>query len=55
MAGFRWTINTGIYLEILPVSEFALFSLQAAKKFVDGKKTMSASGHLINTPFVDEV
>ena len=30
-------------------------SLQAAKKFVDGKKTMAASGHLGNTPFVDEV
>uniref|UniRef100_A0AAX7UNX2 Ubiquinol-cytochrome c reductase core protein 2a n=1 Tax=Astatotilapia calliptera TaxID=8154 RepID=A0AAX7UNX2_ASTCA len=29
--------------------------VKAAKKFVDGKKTMSASGHLINTPFVDEV
>ncbi|KAM7386853.1 hypothetical protein PAMA_009471 [Pampus argenteus] len=27
----------------------------AAKKFVDSKKTMSASGHLINTPFVDEL
>ncbi|XP_053708692.1 cytochrome b-c1 complex subunit 2, mitochondrial [Synchiropus splendidus] len=27
----------------------------AAKKFTDGKKTMAASGHLINTPFVDEV
>ncbi|XP_059203121.1 cytochrome b-c1 complex subunit 2, mitochondrial [Centropristis striata] len=29
--------------------------VQAAKKFVDGKKTMAASGHLVNTPFVDEV
>ncbi|XP_023279055.1 cytochrome b-c1 complex subunit 2, mitochondrial-like [Seriola lalandi dorsalis] len=29
--------------------------VKAAKKFVDGKKTMAASGHLINTPFVDEV
>ncbi|XP_075880315.1 ubiquinol-cytochrome c reductase core protein 2a [Nelusetta ayraudi] len=29
--------------------------VQAAKKFVDGKKTMAASGHLKNTPFVDEV
>ncbi|KAF7666410.1 hypothetical protein LDENG_00107710 [Lucifuga dentata] len=29
--------------------------VQAAKKFVDGKKSMAASGHLINTPFVDEV
>lgn len=29
--------------------------LKAAKKFVDGKKTMAASGHLKNTPFVDEV
>uniref|UniRef100_UPI0037E8683F ubiquinol-cytochrome c reductase core protein 2a n=1 Tax=Semicossyphus pulcher TaxID=241346 RepID=UPI0037E8683F len=29
--------------------------VMAAKKFVDSKKTMAASGHLINTPFVDEV
>ncbi|XP_070703626.1 ubiquinol-cytochrome c reductase core protein 2a [Pempheris klunzingeri] len=29
--------------------------IKAAKKFVDGKKTMAASGHLLNTPFVDEV
>lgn len=29
--------------------------LNAAKKFIDGKKTMAASGHLINTPFVDEL
>lgn len=29
--------------------------VKAAKKFVAGKKTMAASGHLINTPFVDEV
>ncbi|KAL7377771.1 hypothetical protein ABVT39_004109 [Epinephelus coioides] len=29
--------------------------VKAAKKFVDGKKTMAASGHLVNTPFVDEV
>ncbi|XP_029293100.1 ubiquinol-cytochrome c reductase core protein 2a [Cottoperca gobio] len=29
--------------------------VNAAKKFVDGKKTMAASGHLVNTPFVDEV
>ncbi|XP_076020747.1 ubiquinol-cytochrome c reductase core protein 2a [Genypterus blacodes] len=29
--------------------------VQAAKKFVNGKKCMAASGHLINTPFVDEV
>lgn len=29
--------------------------VQAAKKFVDGKKTMAARGHLKNTPFVDEV
>ncbi|XP_071766551.2 ubiquinol-cytochrome c reductase core protein 2a [Centroberyx gerrardi] len=29
--------------------------VNAAKKFVDGKKSMAASGHLINTPFVDEV
>lgn len=32
-----------------------VLSLQAAKKFVDGKKTMAASGQLKNTPFVDEV
>lgn len=32
-----------------------VISLQAAKKFVDGKKTMAASGHLKNTPFVDEL
>ncbi|KAM8845750.1 ubiquinol-cytochrome c reductase core protein 2a isoform 2-T2 [Spinachia spinachia] len=29
--------------------------VKAAKSFVDGKKTMAASGHLLNTPFVDEV
>ncbi|XP_026217452.1 cytochrome b-c1 complex subunit 2, mitochondrial [Anabas testudineus] len=29
--------------------------VKAAKKFVDGKKTMAASGNLVNTPFVDEV
>ncbi|XP_061893179.1 cytochrome b-c1 complex subunit 2, mitochondrial [Entelurus aequoreus] len=29
--------------------------VKAAKKFVEGKKTMAASGHLINTPFVDEL
>ncbi|KAM9394404.1 ubiquinol-cytochrome c reductase core protein 2a [Pholidichthys leucotaenia] len=29
--------------------------VKAAKKFVDGKKTMVASGLLSNTPFVDEV
>ncbi|XP_053298754.1 cytochrome b-c1 complex subunit 2, mitochondrial [Pleuronectes platessa] len=29
--------------------------VKAAKKFVDGKKTMAASGYLGNTPFVDEV
>ncbi|XP_070779093.1 ubiquinol-cytochrome c reductase core protein 2a [Enoplosus armatus] len=29
--------------------------IEAAKKFVDGKKTMAASGRLMNTPFVDEV
>lgn len=29
--------------------------IKAAKSFVDGKKTMAASGLLINTPFVDEL
>ncbi|XP_029014952.1 cytochrome b-c1 complex subunit 2, mitochondrial [Betta splendens] len=29
--------------------------VKAAKKFVNGKKTMAASGHLANTPFVDEI
>ncbi|KAG1961526.1 cytochrome b-c1 complex subunit 2, mitochondrial [Pimephales promelas] len=29
--------------------------LKAAKKFVEGKKTMSSCGHLANTPFVDEL
>ncbi|TKS91928.1 Cytochrome b-c1 complex subunit 2, mitochondrial [Collichthys lucidus] len=29
--------------------------VKAAKKFVDGKKAMAASGQLKNTPFVDEV
>lgn len=29
--------------------------VKAAKKFVDGKKTMAASGRLVNMPFVDEV
>ncbi|XP_030646180.1 ubiquinol-cytochrome c reductase core protein 2a [Chanos chanos] len=29
--------------------------MNAAKKFVAGKKTMACSGHLVNTPFVDEL
>lgn len=29
--------------------------VKAAKKFVDGKKTMAALGHHKNTPFVDEI
>ncbi|XP_014903532.1 ubiquinol-cytochrome c reductase core protein 2a [Poecilia latipinna] len=29
--------------------------VEAARKFVDGKKTMAACGHLVNTPFVDEL
>ncbi|XP_051905497.1 cytochrome b-c1 complex subunit 2, mitochondrial [Hippocampus zosterae] len=29
--------------------------VKAARKFMDSKKTMAASGHLINTPFVDEL
>lgn len=29
--------------------------VNAARKFVDGKKSMAASGHLANTPFVDEL
>uniref|UniRef100_A0A8C5FYY6 Cytochrome b-c1 complex subunit 2, mitochondrial-like n=1 Tax=Gouania willdenowi TaxID=441366 RepID=A0A8C5FYY6_GOUWI len=29
--------------------------VKAAKQFVDGKKTMASCGHLINTPFVDEL
>ncbi|XP_063076678.1 cytochrome b-c1 complex subunit 2, mitochondrial isoform X2 [Engraulis encrasicolus] len=29
--------------------------VKAAKKFVAGKKSMASSGHLANTPFVDEV
>ncbi|XP_032444119.1 ubiquinol-cytochrome c reductase core protein 2a [Xiphophorus hellerii] len=29
--------------------------VKAARKFVDGKKTMAASGHLVNAPFVDEL
>ncbi|KAM6957385.1 ubiquinol-cytochrome c reductase core protein 2a [Aplochiton taeniatus] len=29
--------------------------VNAAKKFVDGKRSMAATGHLINTPFFDEV
>ncbi|XP_005808923.1 cytochrome b-c1 complex subunit 2, mitochondrial-like [Xiphophorus maculatus] len=29
--------------------------VKAARKFVDGKKTMATSGHLVNTPFVDEL
>ncbi|KAK7940353.1 hypothetical protein WMY93_003679 [Mugilogobius chulae] len=29
--------------------------IKAAKSFVDGKKTMAASGLLVNTPFVDEL
>ncbi|KAI4885268.1 hypothetical protein NFI96_013671 [Prochilodus magdalenae] len=27
----------------------------AAKKFISGKKSMAASGHLVNTPFLDEI
>lgn len=37
------------------VKMISLCSLQAAKKFVTGKKAMAASGNLVNTPFVDEV
>lgn len=33
----------------------SVFRLQAAKAFVDGKKTMAALGHHTNTPFVDEI
>ncbi|XP_056143805.1 cytochrome b-c1 complex subunit 2, mitochondrial [Lampris incognitus] len=29
--------------------------VKAAKKFVDGKRSMAASGQLINTPFLDEL
>ncbi|XP_018596695.1 cytochrome b-c1 complex subunit 2, mitochondrial isoform X2 [Scleropages formosus] len=29
--------------------------VNAAKKFVAGKKTMASSGHLVNTPFLDEL
>lgn len=29
--------------------------VNVAKKFMSGKKTMSASGHLVNTPYVDEI
>lgn len=29
--------------------------LQAAKKFVSGKKTMASCGNLIKTPFLDEI
>lgn len=29
--------------------------VNAAKKFVDSKRSMAATGHLINTPFLDEV
>ncbi|XP_036409123.1 cytochrome b-c1 complex subunit 2, mitochondrial-like isoform X1 [Megalops cyprinoides] len=29
--------------------------ISAAKKFVAGKKTMASTGHLVNTPFVDEL
>ncbi|XP_071254069.1 ubiquinol-cytochrome c reductase core protein 2a [Salvelinus alpinus] len=29
--------------------------VNAARKFVDGKKSMAACGHLANTPFVDEL
>uniref|UniRef100_A0A673VMW0 Ubiquinol-cytochrome c reductase core protein 2a n=1 Tax=Salmo trutta TaxID=8032 RepID=A0A673VMW0_SALTR len=29
--------------------------VNVARKFVDGKKSMAASGHLANTPFVDEL
>lgn len=37
------------------VKKQLLFCLQAAKKFVESKKTMSSYGHLANTPFVDEL
>ncbi|XP_066520527.1 cytochrome b-c1 complex subunit 2, mitochondrial isoform X2 [Hoplias malabaricus] len=29
--------------------------INAAKKFMSGKKSMASSGHLINTPFLDEI
>ncbi|MCI4384102.1 cytochrome b-c1 complex subunit 2, mitochondrial [Pangasianodon hypophthalmus] len=29
--------------------------VNAAKKFMSGKKSMASSGHLVNTPFVDEI
>ncbi|GAA6086339.1 cytochrome b-c1 complex subunit 2, mitochondrial [Tachysurus ichikawai] len=29
--------------------------VNVAKKFVSGKKSMASSGHLVNTPFVDEI
>uniref|UniRef100_A0A9J7ZTB7 Ubiquinol-cytochrome c reductase core protein 2b n=1 Tax=Cyprinus carpio carpio TaxID=630221 RepID=A0A9J7ZTB7_CYPCA len=29
--------------------------VNVAKKFMSGKKTMASSGHLVNTPFVDEI
>ncbi|XP_051969234.1 cytochrome b-c1 complex subunit 2, mitochondrial isoform X1 [Xyrauchen texanus] len=29
--------------------------VNAAKQFMSGKKTMASSGHLVNTPFIDEI
>lgn len=34
---------------------FHLSDFQAAKKFVNGKKSMAATGDLGSTPFVDEL
>lgn len=34
---------------------FSHVNLQAAKKFVSGKKTMASSGNLKKMPFVDEI
>ncbi|KAM9843415.1 ubiquinol-cytochrome c reductase core protein 2a [Aulostomus maculatus] len=53
-------LNTAAYL--LPESVLQVVDaitreevVKAAQTFVDGKKTMAARGHLINTPFVDEL
>lgn len=51
-------VFTSTFLIILIIfNEIIVFLsfLQAAKTFVDGTKTMAASGHLMNTPFVDEI
>lgn len=42
---------------VVNISSYPLFLIyfQAAKKFINGKKSMAAAGDLGNTPFLDEL